>query len=110
MINGESYKIIVAEAAKNRLGDVGNIFERVFIVGPPDGRRQRICAGAYGFSVRENKFYVFKAKATLVASMGGAVARLQAAFSSGEGAGRAWYPPFNSGASTRTSRCRPAPR
>ncbi len=34
-----------------------------------DGER---CAGAVGFSVRENKFYVFKSKATLVA-MGGAV-------------------------------------
>ena len=61
MINGESYKVIVAEAAKNALGDE-NIYERVFIVGPlMDGDR---CAGAVGFSVRENKFYVFKAKAT----------------------------------------------
>jgi adenylylsulfate reductase subunit A len=94
MINGESYKIIVAEAAKNALG-VDNIYERVFIVGPiMDGDR---CAGAYGFSVRENKFYVFRAKATL-ACMGGAVGVFKPR-SSGEGAGRAWYPPFNSGAS-----------
>jgi adenylylsulfate reductase subunit A len=50
-----------------------------------------------GFSVRENKFYVFKAKATLCA-MGGAVGVFKPR-SSGEGAGRAWYPPFNSGAS-----------
>ncbi|MDJ0764474.1 MAG: adenylyl-sulfate reductase subunit alpha [Myxococcota bacterium] len=95
MINGESYKIIVAEAAKNALG-VDNIFERVFITGPlMDGDR---CSGAVGFSVRENKFYVFKAKATL-AAMGGAVGVFKPR-SSGEGAGRAWYPPFNSGAST----------
>src|SRR5512138_1544939 len=63
MINGESYKVIVAEAAKNHLG-AENIYERIFIVGPiMDGDR---CAGAYGFSVRENKFYVFKAKAVLL--------------------------------------------
>jgi adenylylsulfate reductase subunit A len=94
MINGESYKIIVAEAAKNALG-VDNIYERVFITGPlMDGEK---CAGAVGFSTRENKFYVFKAKATL-AAMGGAVGVFKPR-SSGEGAGRAWYPPFNSGAS-----------
>ena len=70
-----------------------------------DGDR---CAGAVGFSVRENKFYVFKAKATLVA-MGGAVHVFKPR-SSGEGLGRAWYPPFNSGVIAPTSRSRPAPR
>jgi len=94
MINGESYKVVVAEAAKNALGK-DNIFERVFIVGPiMDGDR---CAGAVGFSVRENTFYVFKARATLVA-MGGAVHVFKPR-SSGEGQGRAWYPPWNAGAS-----------
>ncbi len=94
MINGESYKIIVAEAAKNALG-TDNIMERVFIVDPlMDGDR---CVGAVGFSIREEKFYVFKAKAVLC-SMGGAVGVFRPR-SVGEGAGRAWYPPFNSGAS-----------
>ena len=69
MINGESYKVVVAEAAKNALG-MDNIYERIFVVEPlMDGDR---VSGALGFSVRENKFYVFKAKAVLVA-MGGAV-------------------------------------
>ena len=97
MINGESYKVVVAEAAKNALlqSGVGEIYERVFVVGPlMDGDR---CAGAVGFSVRENKFYVFKSKATLVA-MGGAVHVFKPR-SSGEGMGRAWYPPWNSGSS-----------
>ncbi len=97
MINGESYKVIVAEAAKNALLGSGNgqIFERVFIVGPlMDGDR---CAGAVGFSVRENKLYFFMAKATL-AAMGGAVHVFKPR-SSGEGMGRAWYPPWNSGSS-----------
>lgn len=94
MINGESYKAIVAEAAKNALS-TDNIYERVFIVEPlMDGDR---CVGAVGFSTRENKFYVFKAKATLVA-MGGAVHVFKPR-STGEGIGRSWYPPFNSGAS-----------
>jgi adenylylsulfate reductase subunit A len=94
MINGESYKVIVAEAAKNHLG-VDNIIERVFIVGPiMEGSE---CKGAYGFSVRDNKFYVFLAKAVFVA-MGGAVHVFKPR-STGEGLGRAWYPPWNSGSS-----------
>lgn len=95
MINGESYKVIVAEAAKNALG-IDNIYERVFIVGPMmNGDR---CIGAYGFSVREEKFYVFLAKSIMVA-LGGAVHVFKPR-SSGEGLGRAWYPPWNSGSST----------
>ena len=91
MINGESYKVIVAEAAKNALG-IDNIIERVFVVEPiMDGDR---IAGAVGFSVRENKFYIFKAKAIL-AAMGGAVHVFKPR-SAGEGLGRAWYPPWNS--------------
>jgi adenylylsulfate reductase subunit A len=94
MINGESYKVVVAEAAKNHLG-TDNIYERVFVVGPiMEGGE---CKGAYGFSVRENKFYVFLAKAIFVA-MGGAVHVFKPR-SSGEGLGRAWYPPWNSGSS-----------
>ncbi len=98
MINGESYKVIVSEAAKNAmatLGANGEIYERVFIVEPlMDGDR---VAGAVGFSVRENKFYVFRAKAVVVA-MGGAVHVFKPR-STGEGFGRSWYPPFNTGSS-----------
>jgi len=94
MINGESYKVLVAEAAKNALG-IDNIYERVFITDPLlDGDK---IAGAVGFSVRENKFYTFKAKAVLVC-MGGAVHVFRPR-STGEGLGRAWYPPWNSGSS-----------
>ena len=94
MISGESYKVIVAEAAKTALGEE-NIYERVFITEPllKDGK----CVGAVGFSVRENKFYVFKAKATLCA-MGGTVGVFKPK-STGEGAGRSWYPPFSTGSS-----------
>jgi adenylylsulfate reductase subunit A len=98
MLNGESYKVIVAEAAKNALveafGTLDDVlYERIFIVDPiMDGDA---VAGAVGFSTRENKFYVFKAKAT-IALMGGAVHVFRPR-SVGEGLGRAWYPPWNSG-------------
>jgi adenylylsulfate reductase subunit A len=96
MINGESYKVVVAEAAKNAMNQAGmEIFERVFITEPLlDGDR---VAGAVGFSVRDETFYVFKARSVIVAA-GGAVSVFRPR-SVGEGMGRSWYPPFNSGSS-----------
>jgi adenylylsulfate reductase subunit A len=96
MINGESYKVIVAEAAKNAMDAAGfEIYERVFIVAPIlDGDR---IAGAVGFGTRDEKFYIFKAKAVICA-LGGAVHVFRPR-STGEGQGRSWYPPFNSGSS-----------
>jgi adenylylsulfate reductase, subunit A len=95
MINGESYKVLVAEAAKNALGD-DNILERIFIVAPLlDGDR---ISGAIGFSVRNDEIHIFKAK-TVLCAMGGAVHVFKPR-STGEGLGRAWYPPWNSGSST----------
>jgi adenylylsulfate reductase subunit A len=102
MINGESYKVIVAEAAKAALetnreatGMDQNLYERVFIVklykDPNTGR----VAAAAGFSVRENKVYLFKAKAMMLAA-GGAVNVFRPR-SNQEGQGRAWYPVWNSG-------------
>ncbi|MCW8800811.1 MAG: adenylyl-sulfate reductase subunit alpha [Desulfobacter sp.] len=95
MINGESYKRIVAEAGKKALGDE-NILERVFIVeilnDKDDPKR---AAGAVGFSVRENKVYIINAKVMMVAC-GGAVNIYQPR-SVAEGKGRAWYPVWNAG-------------
>ena len=103
MINGESYKVIVAEAAKAALeynrkatGQAQNLYERVFIVRlVKDAKDPKRVAGAIGFSVRENKIYLFKAKAILVAC-GGAVNVFRPR-STREGMGRAWYPVWNSG-------------
>ncbi|MES0397809.1 MAG: adenylyl-sulfate reductase subunit alpha, partial [Syntrophobacteria bacterium] len=95
MINGESYKCIVAEAAKKALGE-DNILERVFIIKLLlDANKENTIAGAIGFSVRENKVYVIKCKAMMVAC-GGAV-NIYMPRSQGEGKGRAWYPVWNSG-------------
>ncbi|MGD2080181.1 MAG: adenylyl-sulfate reductase subunit alpha [Nitrospirota bacterium] len=95
MINGESYKVIVAEAAKAALG-LDNIYERVFIVKYLlDEKDDNRIAAAVGFSVRENKVYVFKANAIL-SGCGGAVNVFRPR-SVAEGQGRAWYPVWNSG-------------
>ncbi|MBW1980161.1 MAG: adenylyl-sulfate reductase subunit alpha [Deltaproteobacteria bacterium] len=98
MINGESYKAIVAEAGKNAIG-MDNIIERVFVVQLLlDKNDKKRVAGAIGFSVREPKIYVFKFKACLVVA-GGAV-HIFRPRSTGEGLGRAWYPPWNAGSSS----------
>ena len=95
MINGESYKWIVAEATKKALG-MDRIEERIFIVKLVNDKNDpnRI-AGAVGFSTRENKVVVYKAKAILLAA-GGCV-NIFRPRSVGEGTGRAWYPVWNAG-------------
>ncbi len=103
MINGESYKVVVAEAAKAALefnrkgtGVAQNHYERVFIVKLyKDANDPNRVAAAAGFSVRENKIYLFKAKAMINAA-GGAVNVFRPR-SVQEGQGRAWYPVWNSG-------------
>ena len=98
MINGESYKAVVAEAGKNAIG-MDNLIERVFVVQLLlDKDDNKKVAGAIGFSVRENQIYVFKFKACIVVA-GGAVYVFRPR-STGEGLGRAWYPPWNAGSSS----------
>jgi len=95
MINGESYKWIVAEAAKKALG-MENIQERIFIVRLVNDKNDpNRVAGAAGFSVRENKLFIYKFKACLLVC-GGAVNVFRPR-SVGEGTGRAWYPVWNAG-------------
>ncbi len=95
MINGESYKWIVAEAAKKALG-TDNIEERIFVVKLVNDKNDpsRV-AGAVGFSVREDKVHVYKFKACLLVA-GGCV-NIFRPRSVGEGTGRAWYPVWNAG-------------
>ena len=95
MINGESYKWIVAEAAKKALG-TERIQERVFIVRlVTDKNDPGRVAGAAGFSVREHKLYIYRFKCCLLVC-GGAVNVFRPR-SVGEGSGRAWYPVWNAG-------------
>jgi adenylylsulfate reductase subunit A len=102
MINGESYKVIVAEAAKKALetnraatGMAQNHYERVLITKPLMDANGKNIAGAAGFSVRENKIYVFKAKAILNATAG--AVNVFRPRSVGEGMGRTWYPVMSAG-------------
>ncbi|OEU47193.1 MAG: adenylylsulfate reductase subunit alpha [Desulfobulbaceae bacterium S3730MH12] len=95
MINGESYKPIVAEPALTALG-ADNVLERLFIVKLLlDKNKPNQIAGAAGFSTRENKVVVIRCKTAMVAC-GGAV-NIFRPRSTGEGKGRAWYPVWNAG-------------
>lgn len=95
MINGESYKCIVAEAAKNALGE-DRLLERCFVVKLLlDKNTPNRIAGAVGFSTRENKVHIFRTNAMIVCC-GGAV-NIYRPRSTGEGMGRAWYPVWNAG-------------
>ena len=103
MINGESYKVIVAAAARQALennrkatGVDQNHFERVFVVKLlMDKNDSSKVAGAVGFSVREHKLYIFKCKTALLGT-GGCVNVFKTR-STAEGQGRAWFPVWNAG-------------
>ena len=95
MIHGESFKVLVAEAARKALGDE-NIYERVFIIRLlMDENNPNRVAGARGFSLREAKIYIYKAKAVMMAC-GGAVNVFRPR-SQAEGMGRTWYALWNAG-------------
>jgi adenylylsulfate reductase subunit A len=95
MINGESYKCIVAEAAKNALGEE-RYMERIFVVKLLlDANQPNRIAGAVAMNARENKVHIFRCNCAVVAC-GGAV-NVYRPRSTGEGLGRAWYPVWNAG-------------
>ncbi len=93
MIHGESYKPIVAEAAKK---SADKAFNRICVTHllMDDAKENRV-AGAVGFNVRTGDYHVFKSK-TVVCAAGGA-SNIFKPRSVGEGAGRVWYAPWSSG-------------
>ena len=92
MIHGESYKPIVAEAARKAATEVYNRIMVTHLL-TDKGNANRV-AGAVGFNVRTGDFYVFKAKAVIV-SAGGA-SHIFKPRAVGEGMGRTWYAPWSS--------------
>jgi adenylylsulfate reductase subunit A len=92
MIHGESYKPIVAEAARKAASEVYNRVMVTHLL--MDKTRPNRVAGAVGFSVRSGDFYVFRAKAVIVAA--GGASHIYKARSIGEGVGRTWYAPWSS--------------
>lgn len=93
MIHGESYKPIVAEAAKV---NADKTFNRIMVTHllMDDVQENRV-AGAVGFNVRTGNYHVFKSK-TVIVGAGGA-SNIFKPRSVGEGAGRVWYAPWSSG-------------
>ena len=92
MIHGESYKPIIAEAARKSATEVYNRIMVTHLL--MDKTRLNRIAGAVGFSVRDGAYYVFRAKAVIVAA--GGASHIYKARSIGEGVGRTWYAPWSS--------------
>ncbi len=92
MIHGESYKPIVAEAARKAADEVYNRIMVTHLL--KDKNNANRVSGAVGFNVRTGDFYVFRAKAVIV-SAGGA-SHIFKPRAVGEGMGRTWYAPWSS--------------
>ena len=93
MIHGESYKPIVAEAAKK---SADKVYNRICVTHLLlDESNENRIAGAVGFNVRTGNYHVFKSK-TVICGAGGA-SNIFKPRSVGEGAGRVWYAPWSSG-------------
>ncbi len=92
MIHGESYKPIVAEAAKK---SADKIYNRIMVTHLlMDESKPNRVGGAIGFNVRTGDLHVFKAK-TVIVGAGGA-SHIFKPRSVGEGMGRTWYAPWSS--------------
>ncbi|NTV94064.1 MAG: adenylyl-sulfate reductase subunit alpha [Thiobacillus sp.] len=92
MIHGESYKPIIAEAARKSASEVHNRIMVTHLL--MDSTHPNRVAGAVGFNVRDGSFCVFRAKAVIVAA--GGASHIFKPRSVGEGAGRTWYAPWSS--------------
>ncbi len=92
MIHGESYKPIVAEAARK---SADKIYNRIMITHLlMDESKPNRVGGAVGFNVRTGDFHVFRAKAVIVGA--GGASHIFKPRSVGEGMGRTWYAPWSS--------------
>ncbi len=93
MIHGESYKPIVADAARK---SADKIYNRIMITHLlMDESKPNRVGGAVGFNVRTGDFHVFRAKAVIVGA--GGASHIFKPRSVGEGMGRTWYAPWSSG-------------
>ncbi len=92
MIHGESYKPIVAEAARKSADEIYNRIMVTHLLA--DESRPNRIGGAVGFNVRTGDFYVFRAKAVIVGA--GGASHIFKPRSVGEGMGRTWYAPWSS--------------
>ncbi len=92
MIHGESYKPIVAEAARK---SADKIYNRIMVTHLlMDENKPNRVGGAIGFNVRTGDLHVFRAKAVIVGA--GGASHIFKPRSVGEGMGRTWYAPWSS--------------
>jgi adenylylsulfate reductase, subunit A len=92
MIHGESYKPIVAEAARKSVDKIDNRIMVTHLL-MDENHRNRV-GGAIGFNVRTGNLHVYKAKAVIVGA--GGASHIFKPRSVGEGMGRTWYAPWSS--------------
>ena len=92
IVHGESYKPIVAEAARKAATEVYNRIMVTHLL--MDQTKPNRVAGAVGFNVRTGDFHVFRAKAVIVAA--GGASHIFKPRAVGEGMGRTWYAPWSS--------------
>jgi adenylylsulfate reductase subunit A len=92
MIHGESYKPIVAEAARK---SADKIYNRIMVTHLlMDENKPNRVGGAIGFNVRTGDLHVFRARAVIVGA--GGASHIFKPRSVGEGMGRTWYAPWSS--------------
>lgn len=92
MIHGESYKPIVAEAARKSVDRIDNRIMVTHLL--MDENHPNRVGGAIGFNVRTGALHVYKAKAVIVGA--GGASHIFKPRSVGEGMGRTWYAPWSS--------------
>ncbi len=93
MIHGESYKPIVAEAAKK---SADKIYNRIMITHLlMDETKENRVGGAVGFNMRTGDYHVFRSKTVIVAA--GGASHIFKPRAVGEGMGRTWYAPWSNG-------------
>ncbi|HSG05020.1 MAG TPA: adenylyl-sulfate reductase subunit alpha, partial [Nitrospiria bacterium] len=90
-INGESLKPILAKAVREAGVQVLN-----WIVGTNFLRRNGRVVGATGFSIRNGRFYVIKARAVIIAT--GGAAGIYRPNNTHDAKNKTWYSPYNTGA------------
>ncbi|GMQ91107.1 MAG: adenylyl-sulfate reductase subunit alpha [Gammaproteobacteria bacterium] len=92
MIHGESYKPIVAEAARKA---ADKIYNRIMVTHLlMDESKPNRVGGAVGFNCRTGDYYVFRARAVICCA--GGASHIFKPHSIGEGMGRTWYAPWSS--------------
>ncbi|MEW6592804.1 MAG: adenylyl-sulfate reductase subunit alpha [Candidatus Hadarchaeota archaeon] len=90
-INGEALKMIISKAvSESKVTVLNHTVATNYIL---DGNR---VAGAFGFSLRDRKFYIVRAKATIIAT--GGAAGIYLPNNTGDAHHTMWYSPFNTGA------------